>query len=122
MSHLVPVDTAPGFEPRKTEAPEAIRIDGAPRYRTWDLDTATAEAAKWGTVRTGIWEATPGTTISEKGDKFEFCHILSGRVRITEDGGAPREFGPGDSFVMKPGFRGQWQTLETVCKIFVIAT
>ena len=31
-------------------------------------------------------------------------------------------FGAGDSFVMKPGFVGTWNTLETVRKIYVIAS
>jgi uncharacterized protein len=51
---------------------------------------------------------------------FEFCHILSGLVEITENGGAPVRYGPGDSFLMKPGFVGVWKTIETVKKIFVI--
>ena len=52
-----------------------------------DRLTSFNMAAQWGKVRTGIWEATPGTTISMKGETFEFCHILSGRCEISEDGG-----------------------------------
>ncbi|WP_138470671.1 cupin domain-containing protein [Poseidonocella sp. HB161398] len=122
MTLLLPVDTAPAFEPRCTEAAPDRLIEGAPAYRTWDLDAAIAAAAPWGKIRTGIWEATPGTTVSLKGETFEFCHILSGRCRISEDGGKSHDFGPGDSFVMKPGFKGSWQTIETVKKIFVIAS
>lgn len=121
MSNLVRVQTKPTFPPRETEAAEAIRIEGIPAYKTWELDSVIAEAAKWGTIRTGIWEATPGKTICEKGGKFEFCHILAGRICLTEEGGTAQEFGPGDSFILKPAFRGTWQTLETVRKIFVIA-
>lgn len=122
MTHLVPIDTAPAFEPRKDVAAPERLIEGAPSFQTWDLDSALAEAAKWGKIRTGIWEATPGTTRSIKGDTFEFCHILSGRVEIGEEGGETHSFGPGDSFVMKPGFVGTWKTLETARKIFVIAS
>ena len=122
MSLLVPVETAPEFAPKEgTAAPDRL-LEGAPAYKTWQLDTALAEAAKWGTIRTGVWETTEGKTISIKGDTFEFCHILSGRCEITEDGGEPRIFGAGDSFVMKPGFKGTWNTLEPLRKIFVIAS
>ncbi|UUX52268.1 cupin domain-containing protein [Nisaea acidiphila] len=57
-----------------------------------------------------------------KGENFEFCYILSGRLRLTEDGGEIREYAAGDSFIMKPGFCGNWQTLETVRKIWVVAS
>lgn len=122
MTLLVPIETAPDFAPKEgTAAPDRL-IEGAPSYKTWELDTALAEASKWGRIRTGVWEATAGKTISLKGETFEFCHILSGRCEITEDGGAPHVFIAGDSFVMKPGFRGTWNTVETVRKIFVIAS
>lgn len=75
-----------GFHPaQRCCRPERL-IEGAPSFQTWELDTALAEAAEWGQIRTGVWEATPGTTISIKGNTFEFCHILSGRVEIIEDG------------------------------------
>ncbi|MCA0994955.1 cupin domain-containing protein [Alloyangia pacifica] len=122
MPLLLPLDTAPTFAPKEADAAPDRLIDGAPHYKTWELDTALSEAARWGKVRTGIWEATPGKTISLKGETFEFCHILSGRCTISEDGGESHTFGPGDSFIMKPGFIGTWHTLETVKKIFVIAS
>lgn len=121
MTKLIPLNTTPTFEPRRSEAPEEIRIEGIPQYQTWMLDTAENAKADWSQVRAGVWEATAGQTISRKGEKFEFCHILSGHVRIAEDGGEAHEFKAGDSFVLKPGFVGTWTTIETVRKIFVIA-
>lgn len=122
MSKLVSLDVAPSFAPRENAALPERLIEGNPHFKTWELDTALAEAAKWGQIRSGIWEATPGTTVSIKGDTFEFCHILSGVVEISEDGGESHRFSAGESFVMKPGFVGQWRTIETVRKIFVIAS
>lgn len=122
MPHIVAIPSNPDFTPRKDVAAPERLIEGTPSFQTWELDTALAEAAQWGKVRTGVWEATPGTTISIKGDTFEFCHILSGRVEIIEDGGDTFSFAAGDSFVMKPGFVGKWKTLETVRKIYVIAS
>lgn len=71
-------------------------------------------------MRTGVWEASPGKTISAKGETFEFCHILSGVMQLTEDGEEPVTYRSGDSFIMKPGFRGIWKTIETVRKIYVV--
>ena len=122
MTKLIPLNTAPKFTPREDICPEERRIEGIPEYKTWELDTAMAEAAKWGKIRTGVWEATPGKTVSKKGETFEFCHILSGKCEIGEDGGESHVFGPGDSFILKPGFVGTWRTIETVRKIFIIAS
>ncbi|GHG96054.1 cupin domain-containing protein [Pseudodonghicola xiamenensis] len=121
MTHLVPLDLTPDFAPREDKALPERLIEGDPTFKTWELDCAQAETAKWGKIRTGIWEATPGTTKSIKGETFEFCHILSGHVRLSEEGGESRDFTAGDSFVLKPGFVGTWHTIETVRKIWVIA-
>ena len=114
MSLLLPISTSPGFSPRESIADPERLISGTPAFKTWPLDTS-----REGNVRTGIWEATPGTTKSIKGEAFEFCHILEGLVRITENDGESYLFRAGDSFVMKPGFVGSWETIETVKKIYV---
>ncbi len=67
----------------------------------------------------GLWQAEPGTW-RVRYTEHEFCHLLSGRVRIVEDGGVATEFGPGESFVVPAGFAGTWQVLETARKIYVI--
>ncbi len=84
MSLLKTIDTAPSFEPVEKK-PDADRlIAGDPVFRTWAQDSSRSEP-----VRTGIWEATPGTSRSIKGDTFEFCYILEGVVELTEEGGTP---------------------------------
>ena len=90
-------------------------IAGDPAFLTWALDSS-----RGGEVRTGIWEATPGKTRSLKGETFESCHILEGVIELTEEGRAPVTYRKGDSFIMKPGYRGVWKTIETVRKIYVI--
>lgn len=105
--------TFPAGAPGKA-APDRL-VSGDPSFMTWALD-----ASRGGEVRTGIWEATPGETISIKGESFEFCHILDGVVELTEDGQPPVTYRKGDSFIMKPGYRGVWKTVETVRKIYVI--
>lgn len=114
MSLLVAIDPNPTTEPKPgTPAPDRL-ISGSPTFKTWAQDEAGG-----GRIHTGVWEATPGETRSIKGGTFEFCHILSGVVELTEEGAAPRTFRAGDNFVMKPGFVGVWRTIETVRKIYV---
>ncbi len=92
-------------------APEKV-LAGEPRFRTWNLEERDGLYA-------GVWEATPGKwRISY--DEWEYCRILSGRSVIAEDGGAAVEVGPGDSFLLRPGFNGTWEVLETTRKDYVI--
>lgn len=114
MSLLKNIDTNPSFPPREScPLPERL-ISGSPSFKTWAQDVARGEM-----IHTGVWEATPGETRSIKGETFEFCHILSGVVELTPEGGGPVVYKAGDSFVMKPGFVGVWKTIETVRKIYV---
>ncbi len=67
----------------------------------------------------GIWQGAPAlwrVSYSE----YEFCHILQGTIRITDEAGTSITVGPGDNFVIAAGFKGTWETLETAKKIYVI--
>ncbi|WP_028745894.1 cupin domain-containing protein [Rhizobium mesoamericanum] len=117
MSLLKTIDPNPSFAPRENVVAAERLISGDPKLKTWAQDVARNE-----TVHTGVWEATPGVSHSIKGETFEFCHILSGVVELTPEGGEPVVYRAGDSFVMKPGFVGIWKTIETVRKIYVTVT
>lgn len=103
-------------EPRESRPPADRVIEGDIVCRNWDIDSA-----KDGKVRAGVFESTPGTNRSIKGETWEFCYILSGVAEITEDGHAPVTYRAGDCFIMKPGYLGTWRTLETVRKVWVAA-
>ena len=67
----------------------------------------------------GIWESTPGkweVVYTEE----EFCAILSGKVVLTGDDGHAETFVAGDAFVIPAGFRGTWETVEPVRKLYAI--
>lgn len=119
MTCLLPIPHSPSGAPQASRPLPERLIAGDPSYLTWALDLSR-ETAPHGAVRTGIWQATPGETLSIKGETFEFCHLLEGRIELTEEGQPPQTFAAGQSFVMKPGFRGIWKTIETVRKIYVI--
>ena len=92
-------------------APDKV-ISGAPRFTTWNLEERDG-------LYCGIWRATPGKwRISY--DEWEYCRILEGHSILTEEGGEPQLVRAGDSFVLRPGFRGTWEVVETTTKDYVI--
>lgn len=102
-----------GIEPEAgAPAPERL-IAGNPRFRTWNLEERD------GGLYAGLWESTPGKWRIEY-DEWEFCHILSGVSVITEDKGEAHTVRAGDSFVLRPGFKGSWEVVETTLKEYVI--
>ena len=98
----------------EASAPAAGRLmSGDPRFTTWNAEEAA------GGLYCGIWEATPGKWRIEY-EEWEFCHILSGVSVVTEDGGTEHILRTGDAFVLRPGFKGSWEVVETTRKEYVI--
>jgi hypothetical protein len=73
-----------------------------------------------GQMTAGVWECTPYTSRFDAYPVDEFCHILSGKVIVTDDAGRSETFGPGDSFVIPKGLKCTWQMPETTRKYYVI--
>ena len=112
MQAFVKIDAA-GLDPeRGAPAPDRL-ISGDPQFSTWNVETTD------GGVYAGIWEATPGKWRIAY-DEWEFCHILSGVSVISEDDGPAFTVRARDSFVLRPGFKGTWEVLETTRKEYVI--
>lgn len=100
--------------PRHGEPLPGRLVEGTPKFTTWDIEKSAD-----GKVTSGIWEVTPGAYWSIKGERWEFCSILSGVSELIEEGQPPRRIKAGDSFVMKPGFKGIWRVIETTRKLWV---
>jgi uncharacterized cupin superfamily protein len=91
----------------------------------WTVVAGTPEARGWryytsddGSALAGLWQCTPGT-FNVAYDKWEFCHIISGACTITPENRSPIKLGPGDGFLLEPGFKGRWEVTETMRKHFV---
>ncbi len=67
----------------------------------------------------GIWQSSVGAKTVNYTEE-EVCVILEGRVRLTDLQGNAKEFGAGSTFVLPAGFKGIWETLEAVKKIYVV--
>lgn len=102
--------TAPEYDrPR----PERL-VAGNPLRTTWNHYAHGGMAA-------GVWACEPGAwRIAFAAGKDEFFHVLEGRIRIIDDVGVAREFGPGDACVIPAGFTGLFEVLEPVRKHYVL--
>jgi len=97
-------------------APERC-LHGKPSQTLWNH---FQDASKQ--MLSGVWECTEGKWEADYSTKSEFCHILSGKVSLTDADGTSSEFLAGDSFVIPSGFVGSWEVLEPVRKLYVIVT
>jgi len=108
---FLPVDTNATEPETDRPAPEKL-ISGDPVFTTWNAEERDG-------LYCGIWQATPGKwRISY--DEWEFCHILDGVSVIVEEGGEAMTVRAGDSFILRPGFKGTWEVIETTRKEYVI--
>jgi uncharacterized cupin superfamily protein len=92
-------------------APDKV-VKGDPQFLSWDIEER-------GNIYAGLWEATPGAWRMAY-DEWEYCRILSGHSIITSDDGTVLEVRAGDSFLIRPGFSGVWEVIETTRKDYVI--
>ena len=98
----------------KGGAEPAKLIKGKYKTKTWNHFTDEE-----GRLYSGIWESTPGKVACTYSE-WEFCHIISGKVRLTNDKGKKWTLKKGDGFIIPPGFKGTWETIEKVRKHYVI--
>ncbi|GAB4384470.1 cupin domain-containing protein [Albidovulum sp.] len=105
---LAPAATEPQTE---RPAPEKV-LSGDPVHTTWNIEDRDG-------LYCGIWESTPGKWRIAY-EEWEYCRILSGRSVIAGADGTEHVLAPGDSFILRPGFRGTWEVIETTRKEYVI--
>jgi len=103
--------TATGTPEVARPAPERL-IAGDPVHRTWLTEEADGLYA-------GVWESTPGTWRVVY-DEWEYFRLTDGLSVLTPEGGAPVTLRAGDAWVIRPGFTGTWDVVETTRKDFVI--
>lgn len=112
MSNVLKFDPSTVL-PEEGEPAADRLISGSPRFTTWNFEEAT------GGVYAGIWQSTPGKwRISY--DEWEYFRMLEGHSIVTEDGGEPIHLRAGDRLVLRPGFKGTWEVVETTRKDYVI--
>lgn len=103
---------APSVDPETDGPPPERLIAGNPVFTTWNLEERDG-------LYCGIWQSTPGKWRSVY-TEWEYCFIQSGVLIVTQDGGTPVTYHGGDSFIVRPGWEGTWEVVETVRKDYVI--
>lgn len=92
-------------------APEKL-ISGTPVQTVWSAEETDG-------LYCGIWQSTPGKwRISY--DEWEYFRLTEGISIITDAYGTVTTLKAGDSWVIRPGFSGTWEVLETTVKDYVI--
>ena len=92
-------------------------IHGQPEQTLWNQYQDNSKQ-----MLSGTWECTEGKWDADYSSKSEFCHILAGKVVLTDEEGHASSFAAGDSFVIPTGFIGTWEVVEPVRKLYVIVT
>ena len=71
-----------------------------------------------GELTAGLWESGPGAWKIDTLES-EYVRLLQGEIRVTDEKGESRHFVPGDSFFVAVGFKGIWESIGPVRKVFV---
>jgi uncharacterized cupin superfamily protein len=116
MADLIVMKTtgARAPKPETGQAGAGTLLKGQYKTKTWNHFTGEKDR-----LYCGIWESTPGKVKIDYSE-WEFCHFISGRARLTNDQGKSWTLKAGDAFIIPPGFKGTWETLEKVRKHYVI--
>jgi uncharacterized cupin superfamily protein len=113
MPHLIRL-TCDGTPPVVSRpAPEKL-ISGDPVHTTWNVEDRDG-------LFCGLWHSTPGAWRVSYSE-WEYLHILEGISVLQEDGQPPVTLQPGDSLILRPGFEGVWEVVQTTLKDYVIRT
>lgn len=102
------------LEPCSVVPAEAV-IDGKPE----EQGAVIMESAD-GKFVVGIWESTPYAETFDEYPGDEFCHVLTGRVTLTDEHGESKSFGAGETYVVPKGFKGVFRVEETMRKYYTI--
>jgi len=111
MSSFYAPVTPQGAGESERPAPEKV-LSGDPVFTTWNLEEREG-------LYCGIWRSTPGKWRVSY-DEWEYCRILSGHSVLTDAEGTEITLRAGDSFILRPGFSGTWEVIETTTKDYVI--
>lgn len=92
-------------------APEEI-VAGNPSWRVWRHVDGPI-------IRAGVFESTPGSWTFRM-QVWEYVIVLAGKCIVHHEDGTSSAFGPGDSFVLEPGYSGTMEVVETVTEQFMM--
>ncbi|MGL5008265.1 MAG: cupin domain-containing protein [Paracoccaceae bacterium] len=104
--------TREGTAPEVTRPDPAKVIAGDPVHTTWNLEEREG-------LYCGLWQSTQGAW-QVSYDEWEYVYIREGISILTDQGGHAVTLRAGDSYMIRPGFAGTWEVVETTLKDYVI--
>ena len=113
--HITP-EGAEGIalEPCAVVPAEAV-IDGKPQEQG-----AVIHESADGKFIVGVWESTPYAEVFDEYPGDEFCHVLTGKVTLTDADGASKSYTAGQSYFVPKGFKGTFRVEETMRKYYAL--
>ncbi len=113
MAKYTRIDETATGEEHTPVASEKV-IEGSPMQHV--VNQFTNEK---GNMFVGVWGSDAGKwRVSYTED--EFFSIIEGEAILTEEGGEPQKLKAGDNFTVSAGFKGTWETIGAVKKLYVI--
>ncbi len=101
-----------GTAPEITRPDTAKLISGNPVHSNWSLEGRDG-------LYCGLWQSTPGKwRVSYT--EWEYFRILQGYSLLAGSDGSLTQLHPGDSMIIRPGFEGTWEVVQTTLKDYVI--
>jgi uncharacterized cupin superfamily protein len=104
--------TRDGITPDVTRPDPAKVVAGDPVHSTWNIEDVDG-------LYCGLWQSTPGKWRVSYAE-WEYIYIHSGHSILTDVQGVAVHLKAGDSYMIRPGFAGTWEVIETTVKDYVI--
>ena len=95
-----------------TRPDPAKLVSGDPVHTTWNVEDRDG-------LFCGLWQSTPGAWRVSY-DEWEYVHIQAGHSVLIDAAGVATDLQAGDSFIIRQGFVGVWEVIETTLKDYVI--
>lgn len=111
MPRIIRFDTA---TPDTSSSPIDQPLEGNPQTTTHNFFTSSDQR-----FFAGVWESTAGKWRVNYSEQ-EFVHMLAGEAILSDEQGNAERVKAGDSFVVPAGFKGSWESLGQVRKLYAI--
>lgn len=92
-------------------APEKI-VSGDPVHTHWGIEASDG-------LYCGLWQSTPGAWRVDYAE-WEYVRILEGMSVLHGEDGSKITLRAGDGWIIRPGYAGVWEVVETTLKEYVI--
>ena len=101
-----------GIQPEISRPDPTRIVAGDPVHTTWNIEERDG-------LYCGLWQSTPGTWQVSYAE-WEYVYIHAGHSVLTDAHGVKTTLKAGDSYILRPGYTGTWQVIETTLKDYVI--